>query len=97
VSEPFKILNASLMVIDLIAFTKTAVADFAAFSAALLRLNSASLINFVIPAACKSALFLFWTITAFGKKMSKEELGGSHIHKTNGVTDNVADSEPGVE
>ena len=30
---------------------------------------------------------------AFGKKMSKEELGGSHIHKTNGVTDNVADSE----
>lgn len=30
---------------------------------------------------------------AFGKKMTKEELGGSHIHQLNGVTDNVADSE----
>lgn len=30
---------------------------------------------------------------AFGKKMTKEELGGSHIHRLNGVTDNVADSE----
>jgi|TARA_B100001093_G_scaffold88984_1_gene80996 acetyl-CoA carboxylase carboxyltransferase component len=30
---------------------------------------------------------------AFGKKMSKEELGGSEIHKLNGVTDNVAISE----
>jgi acetyl-CoA carboxylase carboxyltransferase component len=30
---------------------------------------------------------------AFGKKMSKEELGGSEIHKLNGVTDNVASSE----
>ena len=30
---------------------------------------------------------------AFGKKMSKEELGGSEIHKHNGVTDNVAISE----
>ena len=30
---------------------------------------------------------------AFGKKMTKEELGGSHIHKLNGVTDNVAESE----
>ena len=30
---------------------------------------------------------------AFGKKMTKEELGGSEIHKLNGVTDNVADSE----
>ena len=30
---------------------------------------------------------------AFGKKLSKEELGGSEIHKINGVTDNVADSE----
>ena len=30
---------------------------------------------------------------AFGKKMSKEELGGSEIHKVNGVTDNVASSE----
>ena len=28
---------------------------------------------------------------AFGKKMTKEELGGSHIHRLNGVTDNVAD------
>ena len=25
--------------------------------------------------------------------MTKEELGGSHIHRLNGVTDNVADSE----
>jgi acetyl-CoA carboxylase carboxyltransferase component len=31
--------------------------------------------------------------SAFGKKMSKEELGGSEIHKLNGVTDNVASSE----
>ncbi|MDG2456093.1 MAG: carboxyl transferase domain-containing protein [SAR86 cluster bacterium] len=30
---------------------------------------------------------------AFGKKMTKEELGGSQIHKLNGVTDNVAESE----
>ena len=30
---------------------------------------------------------------AFGKKMSKEELGGSEVHKLNGVTDNVASSE----
>ena len=30
---------------------------------------------------------------AFGKQMTKEELGGSHIHRLNGVTDNVADSE----
>ena len=30
---------------------------------------------------------------AFGKKMTKEELGGSEIHKLNGVTDNVAISE----
>ena len=30
---------------------------------------------------------------AFGKKMSKEELGGSEIHKVNGVTDNVASTE----
>ena len=30
---------------------------------------------------------------AFGKKMTKEELGGSHIHKLNGVTDNVAETE----
>ena len=30
---------------------------------------------------------------AFGKKLTKEELGGSHIHKLNGVTDNVAESE----
>jgi acetyl-CoA carboxylase carboxyltransferase component len=30
---------------------------------------------------------------AFGKQLSKEELGGSEIHKINGVTDNVADSE----
>ena len=30
---------------------------------------------------------------AFGKKLTKEELGGSHIHKVNGVTDNEAESE----
>ena len=30
---------------------------------------------------------------AFGKKMTKEELGGSQVHKFNGVTDNVAESE----
>jgi len=30
---------------------------------------------------------------AFGKKLTKEELGGSQIHKLNGVTDNVAESE----
>ena len=30
---------------------------------------------------------------AFGKKMTKEELGGSEVHKLNGVTDNVATSE----
>ena len=30
---------------------------------------------------------------AFGKKMTKEELGGSQVHKLNGVTDNVAESE----
>ena len=30
---------------------------------------------------------------AFGKKMTKEELGGSHVHRLNGVTDNVADTE----
>ena len=30
---------------------------------------------------------------AFGKKLSKEELGGSEIHKANGVTDNVAENE----
>tara|TARA_Y100001970_G_scaffold158998_1_gene194411 strand:- start:30759 stop:32303 length:1545 start_codon:yes stop_codon:yes gene_type:complete len=30
---------------------------------------------------------------AFGKKLTKEDLGGSQIHKLNGVTDNVADSE----
>jgi acetyl-CoA carboxylase carboxyltransferase component len=30
---------------------------------------------------------------AFGVKLSKEELGGSQIHKLNGVTDNVAENE----
>ena len=30
---------------------------------------------------------------AFGKKLSKEELGGSEIHKANGVTDNIAENE----
>ena len=30
---------------------------------------------------------------AFGKQMTKEELGGSEVHKLNGVTDNVATSE----
>ena len=30
---------------------------------------------------------------AFGTKLSKEELGGSEIHKANGVTDNVAENE----
>lgn len=30
---------------------------------------------------------------AFGKQMTKEELGGSEVHKLNGVTDNVASSE----
>ena len=30
---------------------------------------------------------------AFGKKLTKEELGGSEVHKLNGVTDNVASSE----
>ena len=30
---------------------------------------------------------------AFGKKMTKEELGGSEVHKLNGVTDNDATSE----
>jgi acetyl-CoA carboxylase carboxyltransferase component len=30
---------------------------------------------------------------AFGKEFTKEELGGSDIHKKNGVTDNVANSE----
>ena len=30
---------------------------------------------------------------AFGKKITKEELGGSHIHSMNGVTDNVAETE----
>ena len=30
---------------------------------------------------------------AFGKQMTKEELGGSQIHRLNGVTDNVADTE----
>ena len=30
---------------------------------------------------------------AFGVKMTKEELGGSEIHKLNGVTDNVASTE----
>ncbi|MDG2060998.1 MAG: carboxyl transferase domain-containing protein [SAR86 cluster bacterium] len=30
---------------------------------------------------------------AFGKKLTKEELGGSNIHRMNGVTDNVADTE----
>ena len=30
---------------------------------------------------------------AFGKKMTKEELGGSHVHRLNGVTDNVAETE----
>ena len=30
---------------------------------------------------------------AFGVKLSKEELGGSEIHKLNGVTDNVASNE----
>ena len=30
---------------------------------------------------------------AFGKDFTKEELGGSDVHKKNGVTDNIADSE----
>ncbi len=30
---------------------------------------------------------------AFGKNFTKEELGGSEIHKSNGVTDNVAENE----
>ena len=30
---------------------------------------------------------------AFGKDFTKEELGGSDIHKINGVVDNVADDE----
>ena len=30
---------------------------------------------------------------AFGKNLTKEELGGSEIHKVNGVTDNVAKNE----
>ena len=30
---------------------------------------------------------------AFGKDFTKEELGGSDVHKKNGVTDNIAESE----
>ena len=30
---------------------------------------------------------------AFGKNFTKEELGGSEVHKSNGVTDNVAENE----
>jgi acetyl-CoA carboxylase carboxyltransferase component len=30
---------------------------------------------------------------AFGGKVTKEELGGAHVHKLNGVTDNVAENE----
>ena len=30
---------------------------------------------------------------AFGKDFTKEELGGSDVHKINGVVDNVADNE----
>ena len=30
---------------------------------------------------------------AFGKDFTKEELGGSDIHKINGVVDNVAENE----
>jgi acetyl-CoA carboxylase carboxyltransferase component len=30
---------------------------------------------------------------AFGKDFTKEELGGSEVHKKNGVTDNIAESE----
>jgi acetyl-CoA carboxylase carboxyltransferase component len=33
---------------------------------------------------------------AFGRAISKEELGGAHVHLHSGVVDNVAEDEPGV-
>ena len=33
---------------------------------------------------------------AFGQPITKEELGGPHIHLRSGVVDNVAEDEPGV-
>lgn len=33
---------------------------------------------------------------AFGRSLSKEELGGAQVHLRSGVVDNVADDEPGV-
>lgn len=33
---------------------------------------------------------------AFGRPITKEELGGAHIHLHSGVVDNVAEDEPGV-
>ena len=33
---------------------------------------------------------------AFGQPITKEELGGPHIHLRSGVVDNIADDEPGV-
>jgi acetyl-CoA carboxylase carboxyltransferase component len=33
---------------------------------------------------------------AFGQPITKEDLGGAHVHLRSGVVDNVADDEPGV-
>ena len=37
-----------------------------------------------------------WWRRAFGQPITKEELGGPHIHLRSGVVDNVAEDEPAV-